>query len=222
MKRFLVFFLRTFGRMGAVLVLAASVVGQVGKPSSGLTFASGRNANVHKIASTGPIPLGLAEEVCLNSSNPINCSSLAVLYGFNGDGWLADLSNCVPEAVWIYTPGTLGSTSPAQNTAYYFRSQFFIPGTPTGGNLCIAADDKATIWVNGILVGTIGSTTDPTLASYAQNNIQHFPIATALVTGKNIVTVLLENGPATFGGCPVPDDYSCNPSGVVYGGTATW
>jgi hypothetical protein len=222
MKRFLVFLLRTFGKTGTVLVLAVTVVGQVGAPSSGLTFASGKNTKVYKISSVGKLPLGPAEWVCLNSSNPINCSSLAVLYGYNGDGWLADLSSCVPEAVWIYAPGTLGSTSPAQNTDYYFRSKFFVSGTPTGGTLCIAADDKATIFVNGVLVGTIGSTTDPTLASDAQNYIHYFPIASALLSGTNIVIIHLENGPATFGGCPVPDDYSCNPSGVVYGGVAKW
>jgi len=183
-----------------------------------VTFASGTGTRVYKF---NHIFLGLAENVCLNASFPANCPAGATLYGHQGSGWLADLSS-IPKATWIYAPGITGESSPAQLVQYFFQTTFVIPATPTAGTLFVAADDAAQVMVNGSVVGRIGSLADVSKASDAQNRIHKFDITRFLVKGKNRIRIGQENGPARFGGCAVPDNYTCNPSGVVFGGSATW
>ena len=197
------------------LAFAPVVLGQNGSSVHDVvSFASGPKSKVYNSDSSF---LGLAQNVCQNSSSPAKCPSDATLYGFDGGGWLADLSK-IPTATWIYAPGVAGSTSPAQFVQYFFETSLFMPGAPTAGVLYLAADDAAQVVVNGTFIGAIGSVEDIRKATDAQNRLHKFDITKFLVAGRNQITIRLVNGP--FGG--EIDDYSNRPSGVVFGGFATW
>ncbi|MEO7683168.1 MAG: PKD domain-containing protein [Gemmatimonadaceae bacterium] len=71
--------------------------------------------------------------------------------------------------------------------------------------------------VNGITVGSVGSTTNAALASVASNSLRTFDILIYLISGANIITVRASNGNFS---CRTA--YSCNPAGVVFGGTLAY
>lgn len=187
-------------------------------PVNIVRFASGTDTKVFRFDNRF---LGLAQNVCLNESNPANCPPGATLYGLESPGWLANLSE-IPTSTWIYAPGITGLSSPAEFNIYFFETAFEVPGTPTGGTFFIAADDSAQVFVNGMKLGTIGSTTIFSRALDAANSPHALDIGPLLVSGKNHVRVRVKNGEASFGNCGIPDNYACNPSGVVFGGFATW
>jgi hypothetical protein len=168
----------------------------------------------------GPTFLGKAQRVCLNAAAPSPCPSGATLYGWPGSsGWLADLTS-IPDAKWIWASGVTGATTPSDNARYVFAQHVSIPrrAVVTQAVVSVAADDMASVYVNGALVGTVGSVTNPAAATFAQNNLTSFAITAALTGGRNVVAVVGTNGPAAFGGCPTACSYAQNPAGVVFGG----
>jgi hypothetical protein len=164
-----------------------------------------------------PSWLPASQNVCLNASSPNPCPAGATLYGYPFGGWGANLSS-IPGATWIWSAGITGSTAPAFPASFTFSKTITIQGLPTGGSISIAADDFAAVFVNGLLVGTIGSTTDGTLAGAASSSLHTFDIGAFLVPGANLITVQGANGNFGCGSGP----YNCNPAGVVFGGTITF
>jgi hypothetical protein len=162
--------------------------------------------------------LGNAEPVCLNASAPSNCPPGAVLYGFS-NGWAIDLSS-TPGALWIWGPGTTVSAS-ADFKRFAF-SRTFVLGAMPSGRVMIAADDMAEVRVNGNSVGTIGSVTDITLAAQANTSLKSFDLSAVLVPGTNTITVIAQNGPASYAGCANGCTYAMNPAGAVFGGSLTY
>ena len=84
--------------------------------------------------------------------------------------------------------------------------------------LWVSTDDLATVYVNGTLIGTVGSITNPSVSTMAQNALTRFNIAAALKGGRNTVAVVGQNGPPSFGPCAVACSYAQNPAGTVLGG----
>ena len=70
--------------------------------------------------------------------------------------------------------------------------------------------------MNGTVVGSVGSTTDPVVASEAQSELTTFVITPFLHHGKNRITVRAQNGEGSFGGCS-DCTYQQQPAGVVFG-----
>jgi hypothetical protein len=138
-------------------------------------------------------------------------------YGFDGSGWPADLSS-IPGATWIWVTGITGETSPAFPAEVSFSKSFKLKGTPIAGSISIAADDYAQVLVNGIVVGEIGSRSDESLAGSAQSFLTTFDLGPYLVRGKNLIVVQGANGDFGCGAGP----YSCNPAGVVFGGSLSF
>jgi hypothetical protein len=207
----------------AVLLLVsvcthAQLVEHETEPSTRVNFNSNRQTRVFN---ANNMFIGFAQHVCLNESYPMNCPSDATLYGYAGAGWVADLSS-IPEATWIYAPGIKGFTSPAQLLKYFFETSFQIPGTPTGGQIFVSVDDAAEIVVNDQKVSLLGSLVNLNESQQAQSTLHAFDIGSFLVRGENHVRIRQNNGPAFFGNCPIPDNFTCNPSGVVFGGYATY
>jgi hypothetical protein len=186
-------------------------------------FASDRNWRVYtevprSATRQGPAFLGKAQRVCLNAAAPVGCSADATLYGYPGSGWRADLT-AIPDARWIWAPGVTGATT-GDLARYVFARDVSIPrrAAVTAAWLWVSADDFAAVYVNGTPIGTVGSITSPSQSSMAQNALTRFNIAAALTGGRNTVAVLAQNGPASFGPCPVACSYAQNPAGAVFGG----
>ncbi|QCP54531.1 hypothetical protein FAZ95_37235 [Trinickia violacea] len=166
------------------------------------------------VSNSAGIFLNFAQNVCLNAQSPSNCPANATLYGYPG-GWEADLSS-IPGATWIWAPGITGATAPAYPAEFRFSKSFDLRGTPVSGTISIAADDFAEILVNGQSVGTIGSLTGNfNAAVQSQQYLHTFDIYKFLVHGTNVITIRAANGNYGCGSGP----YSCNPAGVVFGGS---
>ena len=159
--------------------------------------------------------IGNAQTVCLNASDPPTCPAGATVYGFPG-GWGADLS-AIPGAAWIWAPGVNGSTSPIELVGYSFIKSFMLNGMPLGGSIMISADDFAQIFVNGHLVGTVGSLTDMILADQ-KVSLTSFDISDSLQSGLNTIEIFGQNGIGAFGECE-GCSYSQHPAGLVFGGS---
>jgi hypothetical protein len=87
------------------------------------------------------------------------------------------------------------------------------------GTISIAAGDFAEVFVNGVSAGTIGSVSDISLASLAQSVLTTFDLSPYLVAGDNTITIMAQNGPAEYAGCPGVCPYAENPAGVVFAGS---
>ncbi len=188
-------------------------------------FASDKNWRVYtEVPRTatrqGPAFIGKAQRVCLNSAAPSPCPAGATIYGWVGvGGWTANLS-AIPGAAWIWASGVTGTTTPADLASYVFAQHVSVPrrAVITDAAIWVSADDFASVHVNGALVGTVGSITDPAASSLAQSALTRFAITGHISPGRNVVAVRGQNGPASFGSCPGPCSYSQNPAGVVFGG----
>jgi hypothetical protein len=159
--------------------------------------------------------LGRAQPVCLNAFAPVPCPSGATLWGYSGFAWGVDLS-VIPGAVWVWAPGLSGSDA-SDLAAYSFKTRFALTGDPVSGTMFIAADDFASVRVNGSVVGTVGSVTNPFLSGHTA--LVQLDIGPFLRRGTNRIVVTAQNGPAFFAGCSGPCTYVQNPAGVVFGGT---
>ena len=110
-----------------------------------------------------------------------------------------------------------GLESPAPFASFYFSRTFILTGRPLGGVVSLAADDFAEVIVNGITVGTWGSTIDPSASGHY--TLTSFDITSALRPGRNVITIHGQN--ANFSDCVVHCNYAANPAAVVFGGTLT-
>ena len=113
-----------------------------------------------------------------------------------------------------------GATTPSDLARYVFARDVSIPrrAVVTEAWLWVSADDFATVYVNGAPIGTVGSITNSSVSIMAQSALTRFGIASALTGGRNTVAVLAQNGPPSFGPCPVACSYAQNPAGTVFGG----
>jgi hypothetical protein len=162
--------------------------------------------------------LGVAQPVCLNATSPPNCPAGAVLYGF-GAGWGPSLST-IPGALWVWGPG-VSAAGAADLKRFAFVHTFVLGATPAGA-LSIACDDAAEVRVNGVVVGVAGSVTDISAASQANSSLTSFDLSPMLAAGTNTITIIGQNGPPSFAGCPGPCTYGMNPAGLVFGGTLSY
>jgi hypothetical protein len=180
------------------------------------TFAEALATTTTTFASD-PTWLPASQNVCLNASSPSPCPAGATQYGYAGSGWTAPLST-IPGATWIWAAGITGATVPAFPAEFTFSKTFSNVGLPISGSISVAADDFAAILVNGILVGTTGSRTDAALAGAASSSLKTFDIGPFLVPGTNVISVEGANGNFGCGS----GAYSCNPAGVVFGGSLSF
>lgn len=193
----------------SLLVIPPAVSAQI------ISFASDPSWQVRD---AGDNPLGLAQAVCLNASSPSPCPSGATQYGFTGSGWGANLA-AVPGAQWIWAPGVTGATQPAELATYTFSQSFMLDGNASAATLFIAADDFASVRVNGMDVGSIGSTSNFGLAGAANSSLTAFDIAPFLGAGSNMIEIKGQNGIGAFAGGCSNCTYAQHPAGVVFGGS---
>jgi hypothetical protein len=158
--------------------------------------------------------LGVAQPVCLNAASPSNCPLGAVVYNF-GSGWVN-----LPGAFWVWGPG-VSPSAPADLKRFVFVHKFDLGRSP-GGSIGISVDDFADVRVNGASAGTIGSVTSVSLAGPANSTVSMFDLTALLVPGQNTISIVAQNGPASFAGCPGPCTYGMNPAGVAFAGTLTF
>ncbi|MBN3894128.1 MAG: PEP-CTERM sorting domain-containing protein [Nostoc sp. NOS(2021)] len=205
--------------LSAVVSTAIIIFGAMSAAkAASISFASDTSWSV---TDASAVPQGNAQYVCLNSSSPLNCPIGATSYSFAGNGWSADLSS-IPGANWIWASGITGTTPTASLAQYTFSKELNLLGSPASGSISVAADDFAKVYVNNNLIGYSGSISDSSQAAQAQAFLQTFSITPFLVSGKNIIQVVAQNGPGIFAGIPGDTNYKQNPSGVVFGGLVTY
>jgi hypothetical protein len=192
-------------------------------PPVTVTFASGTDwpsFAATEQPSAGDTPgqsMGPAAEVCAGPSVPANCPSGAVILGNAASGWNAGLT--IPQANWIWR-GDVTPSQPADLQLAVFQRTFSLGQSPTG-SIQIGADDFAEVFVDDVSIGSVGSVTDISLAGASQNSLTSFDLTAALHPGANTITIVGQNGPASYaGGCePAGCTYASNPAGVVFMGT---
>ena len=146
--------------------------------------------------------LGYAQNVCINATQPNNCPVGATLYGGTSlpGVWTAAISG----ATWIWAPGVVSTTTPADNQEFTFKSIFFIRGIPIGGTISLAADNQAEVYLNGTLIGSSNSHTMPSNFTISPSLLrQGFPNYIEVKTINNV-------------GCEL-NQYQCNPAGLLFG-----
>ncbi len=164
--------------------------------------------------------LGPAQEVCANSSIPDNCPLDAVNYNARATGGWTTFQN-QPDVHWIWL-GNVQATQLADSVVAGFTKTFTL-GAGALGQIAVGADDSADVYINQVLVGSIGSTSNEAAAEAAQNSGAVFDISAALRAGENTITIVAQNGPGSFAGnCPGGCTYTQNTAGVAFAGTISW
>jgi hypothetical protein len=182
------------------------------------SFAGGADVGGVRGPSVGP-----ARPVCVSLQVPDNCPAATngtLIYGYGQGGWAAGAA--FPRALWVWR-GDVEREARADLQVAIFERTFTVGARPTG-SIQIGADDYASVFVNDVPVGAIGSVADVHLAGRAQNASTTFDLTRALRPGRNTITVVAQNGPSSYaGGCGgQPCTYAQNPAGVVFAGTLSW
>jgi hypothetical protein len=161
--------------------------------------------------------LGPAVDVCLNAADPANCPSAALLYGYPGTGhWTG--GDTFPAASWIWRSDVApASTAPGQ-VAIFVKT--FMIGANATGSIQVAVDDYAAVFVNDVAIGSLGSTSDVSVAAPAHTTGTVLDLTPALQAGPNTVVVAAQNGPWGCSSTPCP--YTQDPAGVVFQGAFRW
>lgn len=140
---------------------------------------------------------------------------------FCGPPWPWGCTDIPPiGGVWIWAPGLTLDTF-ADLAQFYFTKTIMVPGTPTAGSLAIVADDFAEVFINGVSVGTHGSTTD--VSQTGTHESKTFDIVALLKQGNNTITVRGQNGNASMVGWVCnPCTYARNPGAVRFVASITY
>lgn len=157
------------------------------------------------------IPLGSTWKYVIGTNEPSSPADAWRQIVFNDGAWSSgpgpvgyDTGNTpgtAPIATLLPDPRTVGN--PAWTNAY-FRKTFTVanPATITDLSLTVYVDDGAVAWVNGVEVGRINvpdgelTHTSAALAADETRTMATTNIASLLVAGNNVVTVMALNGPA--------------------------
>lgn len=201
----------------SLLALLLALPAPVAAQTSSVSFSSGPGWTA---ADSGGTPIGNAQNVCLNASAPSPCPAGATLWGYGGSGWGQSLA-AIAGATWIWAPGLTGTSPNASLARYSFSNTITVGGTPVTGTVYMLADDLVELRVNGTLVGTVGSISDPSQSGAGRPALVQFDVLPHLVSGANTFTFTAQNGSDLFGGVPNAN-YSQNPAGTVFGGTITY
>jgi hypothetical protein len=148
--------------------------------------------------------LGNAQEVCRFAGAPEGCPQGATLLG--ASAWVV-----IPGANWLWTPKTTATSSATANQEFTFKTPFYLCGAPQSATLSVAADNGATVFLNGESTPTL------TVPGFSPASTATIPVS-KLSRGLNLIEVRAKNAanPATCA-----DQYQCNPAGVVVKLTVT-
>jgi hypothetical protein len=126
----------------------------------------------------------------------------------------------LPNARWIWRGGT-NPEGPADMQIAVFEKAFTLGPHPVG-TISIAVDDFVEVVVNGNALGCSGSTADVGTAFRGQSAPASFEMSPYLHEGLNKLSIVAQNGPAAFAGCPTPCTYQRNHAGVVFSGVLSY
>lgn len=193
-----------------------------GSPSEvRVTFASGPDwlSYAGDLSGADGGTLGPAQAVCVNEDVPSSCPAGALRYGkAQTGGWSATLS-LVADAQWVWQ-GDVAVDRTSDLEFAVFEKRFSLGDGPTG-TIEVAADDLVEVLVNGSTVGTAGSVSDMSVAFLAQSSRMSLDVTPFLHPGDNTLTIVAQNGPPSFAGCPSACTFASNTAGVLFGGVLT-
>lgn len=204
-------------RVGASLLTLALPMGAL---AGTITVVSDTSWNVFTTHPTSPMWLGLAQSVCLNTTNPANCLtpglSTPTLYGYPSVGWTANAPGLPASARWMWAPNITGSSSPAASQEFVFqKDDVYVCNPPEDATISVAADDFAEVSVNGTVIPASTSTSHSAFTTFtvpASSIYGSTPVPPTI--RPNMITIKAKNGPnppnCTAG------EYKCNPAGVVF------
>ncbi|MBP6857750.1 MAG: DUF642 domain-containing protein [Candidatus Pacebacteria bacterium] len=117
-------------------------------------------------------------------------------------GWTAN----IPGATWIWATDPVESPTNDADLTKVFTKTFSIVGTPTSGNLEVAADNSYTVKVNGTSVPVV----------FAENNFQtgtqdSYDVSSLLISGINTLEISVTNWEINQDANP-----AVNPAGLLY------
>lgn len=118
------------------------------------------------------------------------------------------------DAQLIWAAGTT-ARSPAPLEKFRFVKRFELAALPQSATLLLTADDVASIEVNGVPLGEIGSITSIELAAEANSRPHRFDLTPHLQLGDNVVVITAQNGPDWFAGGHGNGMYSGNPASIA-------
>ncbi len=126
----------------------------------------------------------------------------AVPLSFIHSGWTAT----IPGATWIWATDPVESPTNDADLTKVFTKTFSVVGTPTGGQLMVAADNNYSVKVNGNVVPV----------SFDQNNFQaetqdSYDVSAFLVSGVNTLEISVTNWETGQDANPAN-----NPAGLLY------
>ncbi|HEY2514497.1 MAG TPA: hypothetical protein VGI39_26715 [Polyangiaceae bacterium] len=168
-------------------------------------------------------PLGPAAYVCASSQVPSTCPPDAYYEGSSTPtGWSAGESFSAPPwaAHWVWKPLVASDVSDLVEVG--FTKTFTLGGPPLHATITVGADDYAAVFVDDAFVAEVGSVTVKALASDAQNSGATFDLTSRLHAGPNKITVLGQNGPASYASCGGACTYTDNTAGVIFAGSIAW
>jgi hypothetical protein len=118
--------------------------------------------------------------------------------------WTADVDGASTSAKWIWSSNPVDQGDTTVNATRTFTRTFSVIGTPTSGQLTLAADNFYKVWVNGILVGQDAAEDNYSIVGQDVYTISN------LVAGTNTLKIEVTNL-AVDGSTP-----ESNPAGLLY------
>ena len=167
---------------------------------------------IGQAGATTPTPVTTTTTVVTNGTWTSTTGASVLVECPNHTAGIYDYAT-ITGAAWIWAnlgqtacKGTGAGTSPADSTVT-LSTTFTILGTPQGATLTLAADNGATVTINGATVGASLPRTGTPMTPITNFTTTHqFTIAaTVFVTGANTITIVGYNGGPT----------GYNPAGVV-------
>ena len=134
----------------------------------------------------------------------VNLNAPAMLLTTTHPAWTADVDGASTSAKWIWSEDPVTQADTQTDTTKTFVRNFTVLGTPSAGQLTIAADNTYKVWVNGAVVGS------DTGDNYSLTGQDMIDVTANLIVGSNTLKIEVTNTGVDG------SDAASNPAGLLY------